>query len=163
MKCNISNLVSCIMATILYISLFVKTKFIKSTKKDKGESVSSATMQLVGGVVVQVCDVLSFFCNLSKSLQESKVFFCLVFLDDTTTIFVTLWFHCLSWLCLHTLFYTCTHLPLGTIVVCSKCLIANYLNWVLSKKSQVQSMHYQLCQNLLQLTWHPTSDTCKHQ
>jgi hypothetical protein len=39
----------------------------------------------------QVCDVLSIFCNHSKSLQESTIyFFCLVFLDDTTAIFVTL-------------------------------------------------------------------------
>jgi hypothetical protein len=75
--------------------VYFKTKFIKSTKRDKGESASSATMELARGAVVQVCkaqvcDVWSFFCNLSKSLQESKVFFLLNFLDDTTTIFVML-------------------------------------------------------------------------
>ncbi len=84
------------MATKLYISLFVKTKFIISTERDKSESVSSAVMQLAENAVVQmckaqVCDVLSIFCNHSKSLQESTIyFFCLVFLDDTTAIFVTL-------------------------------------------------------------------------
>jgi hypothetical protein len=73
------------MAKKLYISLFVKIKFIRSLERDKSESVSSAVMQLIEGAMVQlckaqVCDVLSFFCNLSKSLQESKVFFLFSFL-----------------------------------------------------------------------------------
>jgi hypothetical protein len=63
------------MPTKLYISLFVKTKFIISIERDKSESVSSAMMQLAKDVVLQMCDVSSVFCNLSKSLQESKVFF----------------------------------------------------------------------------------------
>jgi hypothetical protein len=49
-------------------------------ERDKSENVSSAMMQLVKDAVVQMCDVLSFFCNLSKSLQESKVCFWFSFL-----------------------------------------------------------------------------------
>jgi hypothetical protein len=78
----------------------------------------------------------AFFATFQRASKNPRFFFCLVFLDDTRTIFVALWFHCLLWLRLHTLFCTCTLLLSRIIVVCFKCLIANYLKRVLSKRAK---------------------------